>query len=117
LTAGWPSSAKITEEWYTFRNYDRSQVHALLGMETQPTNGTPGHYAVSWVKPYGQGRVFYSSLGHRDDVLDPRADIGDQEFKVRYNPPSTALAVQKHLLSGIRWALGLVSADATPGVR
>ncbi len=115
LTTGWPSGVKITEEWYTFRNYDRSAVHALLGLETHPTNGTPGHYAVSWIKPYGRGRVFYSSLGHRDDVLDPRADIGDQEFKVRYNPPATALAVQKHLLSGIRWALGLVSADATPG--
>jgi hypothetical protein len=45
------------------------------------------------------------------------ADIGDQEFKVRYNPPATALAVQRHLLSGVRWALGLVKADATIGTR
>jgi uncharacterized protein len=117
LTAGWPGGLKITEEWYNFRNYDRGQVHALLAMETHPTNGTPGHYAVSWIKPYGKGRVFYTSMGHRDDVLDPKADIGDQEFKVRYNPPSTAEAVQKHILSGIRWALGLIQADATVGSR
>ena len=65
----------------------------------------------------GTGRVFYTSLGHRDDVIDPKADIGDAEFKVRYNPPATALMVQKHILSGIRWALGLTQADATLGTR
>ena len=117
LTAGWQSGIKITEEWYNFRNYERSQVHVLLAMETHPTNGTPGHYPVSWIKPYGTGRVFYTSLGHRDDVIDPKADIGDAEFKVRYNPPATALMVQKHILSGIRWALGLTQADATLGTR
>ena len=107
ITAGWPDNVKITEEWYLLKNYDRSQVHALLALETHPSQGTPGHFAVSWIKPYGTGRVFYTSMGHRDDVLDPKADIGDQEFKVRYNPPATALAVQKHILSGVRWALGL----------
>jgi hypothetical protein len=117
LTAGWQNGIKITEEWYNFRNYDRSQVHVLLAMETHPTNGAPGHYPISWIKPYGNGRVFYSSLGHRDDVIDPKADIGDAEFKVRYNPPATALMVQQHLLSGIRWALGLTQADATVGTR
>jgi type 1 glutamine amidotransferase len=117
LTAGWKNGIKITEEWYNFRNYDRSQVHVLLAMETHPTNGAPGHYPVSWIKPYGKGRVFYSSLGHRDDVIDPRADIGDAEFKVRYNPPETALMVQKHLLAGIRYALGLVNVDDTVGTR
>jgi type 1 glutamine amidotransferase len=117
LTAGWQSGIKITEEWYNFRNYDRSQVHILLAMENHPTNGTPGHYPVSWIKSYGTGRVFYTSLGHRDDVIDPKADMGDAEFKVRYNAPATALMVQKHILSGIRWALGLVQADATVGTR
>jgi type 1 glutamine amidotransferase len=117
LTAGWPAGLTITEEWYNFRNYDRSQVHALLAMETHPTNGTPGHYPVSWIKPYGKGRVFYTSMGHRDDVIDPAADIGDQEFKVRYNPPATAQAVRRHILSGVRWALGLATADMTVGSR
>ena len=117
LTAGWQNGIKITEEWYNMKSYDRSQVHVLLALETHPTNGAPGHYPVSWIKPYGKGRVFYSSLGHRDDVLDPKADIGDAEFKVRYNPPATAVMVQKHLLTGIRYALGLVKADDTIGTR
>ena len=117
ITAGWTSGIQITEEWYTFRNYDRSQVHILLAMESQPNSGAPGHFPVSWIKPYGQGRVFYSSLGHRDDVIDPKAEIGDAEYKVRYNPPATALMVQKHILSGVRWALGLSQADATVGTK
>jgi hypothetical protein len=117
LTTGWPDGVRITEEWYNFSNYDRSKVHVLLGMETHASNGTPGHFPVSWIKPHGSGRVFYSSMGHRDDVIDPGADIGDQEYKVRYNPPGTAVAVRAHLLTGIRWALGLVAAEARVGTR
>lgn len=117
LTAGWKNGIMITEEWYNFKNYDRSQVHVLLAMESQPNSGAPGHYPISWIKPYGTGRVFYTSLGHRDDVLDPKADIGDAEFKVRYNPPATALMVQQHILTGIRYALGLIKADDAIGTR
>lgn len=117
LTAGWQNGIQITEEWYNFKNYDRSQVHVLLAMESQPSNGAPGHYPVSWIKPYGKGRVFYTSLGHRDDVLDPKADIGDAEFKVRYNPPATAQMVQKHILTGIRYALGIIKVDDAVGTR
>jgi len=30
-------------------------------------------YAVSWIKPHGQGRVFYTSLGHAHETIhDPR---------------------------------------------
>ena len=50
-------------------------------------------------------------------VLDPNVDIGDQEFKVRYNQAPVAQAVQKHILAGIFWSLGLTEADATPGSR
>ena len=46
-------------------------------------------YAVSWVRDFGQGRVFYTSLGHEDAV---------------WNDPK----VQEHMLGGIKWALGLV---------
>ena len=46
-----------------------------------------------------------------------KADIGDAEFKVRYNPPATALMVQQHILTGIRYALGLIKADDAIGTR
>jgi type 1 glutamine amidotransferase len=114
ITAGWGKSIPIDEEFYLFKSYDPKQVHLLLAMPIQPYTRETGVYPVSWTRKYGNGRVFYTSLGHRDDVLLPDATIGDAEFKVRYNHPPVAPAVQKHVLQGIRWALGLLDADATP---
>jgi type 1 glutamine amidotransferase len=119
ITAGWGQSMTINEEFYLFKNYDPKQVRVLLALPYQPytADKQPGEYPVSWIKMYGQGRVFYTSLGHRDDVLLPDATIGDQEFKVRYNQAGVANAVQKHILTGVRWALGLIQADVTPQAR
>jgi type 1 glutamine amidotransferase len=100
----------VFEEVYLFKNYDRSKVLDLLGMDEHPNTEEPGHYPVSWVKEYGKGRVFYTSLGHREDVWDP--SWKDQSGK-RENPPEVAEAYQKHLLNGIRWALGLIGTDGT----
>jgi hypothetical protein len=49
-------------------------------------------YAVSWAKNYGQGRVFYSSLGHREDIY--------------WNPQ-----VLRHYLAGIQFAMGDLKAE------
>ena len=46
------------EEIYQFKNYDPTKVHDLLILDKHPETGAPGHYAVSWCKSYGQGRVF-----------------------------------------------------------
>jgi type 1 glutamine amidotransferase len=51
--------------------------------------------ALAWVHEYGKGRVFYTALGHRDEVWK------DERF-------------QKHLLGGLRWVLRLEEGDATP---
>ena len=49
-------------------------------------------YAIAWIRPWGQGRVFYCSLGHRNEVTwDPAI--------VRFN------------LAGIQYALGDLNAD------
>lgn len=119
IMAGWGQSVTIDEEFYLFKNFDPKQVRLLLAMPYQPytTDKQPGEFPVSWIKMYGRGRVFYTSLGHRDDVLLPDATIGDQEFKVRYNQAEVATAVQKHILNGVRWALGLIQADVTPQAR
>lgn len=114
LTAGWGNAIAINEEFYLFKKFDPRTVHVLLAMKEQPYTKEAGEYPVSWIKQYGHGRIFYTSLGHRDDVLSPDATIGDQQFKIRYNKPEVARAVDMHILNGIRWALGLISADATP---
>jgi type 1 glutamine amidotransferase len=54
------------------------------------------------VRKAGDGKVFYTSLGHRKDIWD-----ADPEMKGRINSPETAKQFQQHILGGIKWALGL----------
>jgi type 1 glutamine amidotransferase len=90
------------EEIYQFKNYDPSRVHDLLILDKHPETGAPGHFGVAWCKNYGQGRVFYTSLGHREDIWNP-----DPNLKDRKNSPAVSQAYQRHVLGGIKWALGL----------
>lgn len=99
------------EEMYQIKKHDRFREHELLSLDKKPVaaDPQPGFYPVSWCHLYGKGRVFYSSLGHREDIID--ADPG---LKDRKNPVETSKAYQAHVLGGILWALGLASGDATP---
>jgi type 1 glutamine amidotransferase len=92
------------EEIYQYKNYDPAKVHELLVMDKHPNNKTPGHYPVSWCRDYGKGKVFYTSLGHREDIWDADPNIAD-----RKNPVEISKAYQAHVLGGIRWALGISS--------
>ena len=108
-----PGSWKIYDEIYQFKNFDRTKVHGLLTLDKHPNDKTPGDYPVSWCKEYGQGRVFYTSLGHREDIWTPNTPAN---FK-RMNSKEIAEAYQKHILMGIKWALGLEKMDAKPQKR
>jgi uncharacterized protein len=49
---------------------------------------TDNDYAIAWVHDYGKGRVFYTALGHREQVWeDPR--------------------FQEHILGGLRYMFGM----------
>ena len=108
-TAALPKVWTITqEEMYQFKKYSPTNVHDLLILDKKPeAPRPPGHYPVSWSKPYGNGRVFYTSLGHREDVWD-----ADPKMPDRKNDPEISKNYQKHVLGGIEWALGLK--NATP---
>lgn len=97
------------EEIYQFKNYDPAKVHDLLILDKHPESGAPGHYAVSWCKYYGKGRVFYTSLGHREDVWD-----ADPNLRDRKNDPAISKLYQQHVLGGIKWALGLEQDSSFP---
>jgi type 1 glutamine amidotransferase len=102
-TASLPKVWTISqEEIYQFKNYDPTRVHDLLILDKHPETGAPGHYAVSWCKDYGAGKVFYTSLGHREDLWDTDPNIPD-----RKNSVEIAKQYQAHILGGIEWALGL----------
>ena len=85
----------VYDEIYLFKNFDRTKVHGLLTLHKHPNLGIPGDYPVSWSKQYGKGRVFYTSLGHREDVW-------------------LSSAYQQHILGGIKFTLGLEKADSDP---
>lgn len=77
------------EEIYIFQNYDRRRVHDLLALDRHPNKPEEkGHFPVTWCRMYGEGKVFYTSLGHREDVWEN--DL-----------------FQQHIEGGILWALGL----------
>ncbi len=91
----------IQDEIYQFRNWSRDRVHVILSLnpkEHAKGSRPHGDYPVAWCRDYGDGKVFYTSLGHREDVWT--------------NP-----VYQEHLLRGILWALGIEGheGDATPG--
>lgn len=65
--------------------------------DRRPRGGPRGRRPrAAWVRDFGQGRSFYTSLGHRDDIWS-----NDPVFEAR-------------VVCGIRWALGLEPGDATP---
>lgn len=110
-----PANAKLGKSWtisqeeiYQFQNYDAAKVHDLLIMDKHPEHKEQsGHFGVSWCKDYGIGKVFYTSLGHREDVID-----ADPDMKGRKNSPEISKAYQAHVLGGIEWALGLKPVSA-----
>lgn len=106
----YPATFKVFDEIYQVNGFERSTVHGLLTLDKHPNDKTPGDYPIAWCKKYGKGRVFYTSLGHREDVWDPNWNGKGG----RKNSPETARAFQQHLLGGLKWVLGLEKGDATP---
>jgi len=74
-----PASWTVFDEIYQLKNYEKSKVRELLVLDRLILNAddikakkaTPGDYPVAWGKKFGSGKVFYTSLGHREDVWDP----------------------------------------------
>ncbi|MAB79676.1 MAG: hypothetical protein CMJ89_10035 [Planctomycetes bacterium] len=82
---------EITDEIYQFRDFSREGLNVLLSLEhgsveIEKGKRADGDYAIAWSRYIGDGRLFYTALGHRPDVWeDPR--------------------FMEHLLDGIGWAL------------
>jgi hypothetical protein len=89
---------QMLEEWYTFKNQAKD-LHVLLihepGLEGRMYERPA--YPATWARHDEKGRVFYTSMGHREEVW--------------LNP-----IFQSILLGGLSWAFGNVKADVTPNV-
>ena len=106
-----PASFHVKDEIYILNGFNRAEVHGLLTLDKHPNTGAPGDYPISWCKNIGKGRLFYTSLGHREDVWDPNWKDAKGN---RDNPPAVAQAYQEHIMGGIKWALGLAKGDGKP---
>ena len=93
---------EVTDEIYQFNRgiYSRQKQRVLLSLDMtklkKKGSRKDDDYAISWIKTHGKGRVFYCSLGHRNEIF--------------WNP-----VVLKHQLAGIQWALGdLTGVETAP---
>lgn len=88
LPQGW----QFADEFYHHNRFSRDNVHVLMSVDKEKTNlaeqkmAPDGDYPMAWTNTYGQGRMFYTALGHFERVWD------DPQF-------------QQHLLGGLAWAL------------
>ncbi len=89
---------EMLEEWYTLKNHAKN-LHVLLAQEPGlkgPMYIRPA-FPATWAREHGKGRVFYTSMGHREEVWT--------------NPIFESI-----FLGGLSWAFGNVKADVTPNI-
>lgn len=94
---------EIADEIYQFRKDtasadERRMLLSLSGEivdKGKGNTGKEGLYPIAWLDKYGDGRIFYCSLGHRDEIY--------------WNP-----VILKHYLAGIQYALGDLDAEDEP---
>jgi len=105
-----PAVWTVFDEIYELKNFERAEVRGLLGLNKHPQTQAPGDYPIAWGKAYGQGKVFYTSLGHREDIWDPTALVDGK----RINAPEISRAFQQHVVGGVLWSLGLAEGESAP---
>lgn len=87
------------EEWYSLKNI-ADDLHVLLITETKGMEGAQyarPNFPGTWARKHGKGRVFYTSMGHREDVWT--------------NP-----LFQSVMMGGLSWAAGLTQFDPVVNV-
>lgn len=101
---------EIRDEVFQFKDhYTREKVHVLLRIDTERTDTGPDRrilperredmdLAMSWIRRYGDGRVFYTSFGHNPSLFWDERILG-------------------HMLAGVQYALGDLQADDTPSAK
>ena len=85
---------QINDEIYQFKKWSRDRVNVLMSLDTQSVDTTKdsvhrndNDFALAWSHSYGEGRVFYTALGHEEAVWQ------DDRF-------------QRLIVNGIVWAIG-----------
>ncbi len=71
-TEGLPVVWQHEDEWYEFRSNPRGRVRVLLRVDESTYSGGAmgGDHPVAWCHRYGDGRCWYTSLGHRVEAFE-----------------------------------------------
>ena len=88
------------EEWYSLKNF-APDLHVILTQHCEAMKGPMYQrkpYPETWARMHGKGRVFYTSMGHREDVWA--------------RPEFQAITV-----GAMRWITGQVQVDVTPNIK
>lgn len=87
------------EEWYSLKDFN-PDIHALTVIDSPAMKGSMYErppYPTTWAREEGKGRVYYTAMGHRDDVWT--------------NP-----TFQNILIGAVRWATRDVDAAVPPNL-
>jgi uncharacterized protein len=88
------------EEWYSLKDFT-PDIHVLSVIDAPSMKGDDYKrpaYPSTWARAEGAGRVWYTAMGHREDVWT--------------NP-----IFQQVLVGGVKFALGEAKADLTPNIK
>jgi len=94
-----PDGLSLLEEWYALKNF-AEDLHVILVQQTRGMKGgcyQRPDFPSTWARPHGKGRVFFTSLGHREDIW-------------------TNVSVEEIMLGGFAWAMGNVEADVKSNI-
>jgi type 1 glutamine amidotransferase len=87
------------EEWYALKNF-APDLHVILVQGTEGMKGAMYErpdFPATWARKHEKGRVFYTSMGHREDVWESE--------------------VMQNLLAGaLSWVYGNVDVDIKPNI-
>jgi type 1 glutamine amidotransferase len=98
--AGLPAKFAFMEEWYSLKDFT-PDIHVLTVIDAPAMKGIEYQrpaYPTSWARREGEGRVWFTAMGHREDVWT--------------NP-----LFQQVLIGGIQWSLGEAKADVPPNLK
>jgi hypothetical protein len=100
---------EVTDEIYQVADpYSREKLRVLVSIDADrtptdmksisPVRRKDKDFAITWIKSYGKGRVFYCALGHQHELF--------------WNE-----MILQHYLDGVQFAAGDLKGDTTPSAK
>lgn len=87
---------QIKDEIYRYRNWQPEKVRVLMSLNMAKCKPSePYMVPVAWVKTVGEGRMFYTNLGHNPETWQDKRHLDS-------------------ITAGVKWVLGQVDGESKP---